>query len=62
MIKYFIPVFILFNFFFSFNNESRSNTKINNISDSANVKIALKALMPYKISESSGLVFTDGNL
>lgn len=59
--KYFI-ILLLVNWLSPFANERNNSTSTNDIYDSAGVMITLRALLPYKISESSGLVLTDGNL
>ena len=43
-------------------NKGENNAITKNFADNLKLEITLKALMPYKISESSGLVFTDGKL
>ena len=53
---------ILLYSFFLLTESGMSNSFANNYSDITGIKITLKALFNYKISESSGLVFTDGQL
>ena len=62
MIKYFAVVLIIVYWIFSLTNEGDGKTVVNNIYNSSQVSITLKALFPNSISESSGLIYTDGNL
>lgn len=62
MNKYFNFLFIFIYWIPQLLNEGIGKSTEYNYSDSIKVKITLVALLPYRISESSGLVFTDGNL